>query len=129
MQTTPTSPVSDDLRARLDALDIDVSCALRFSRATLYALAAMSGEAREAIDRCLGEEAAIVRIDNLEASAAIAATLNEARHHIKAAAQDDAATLVRDIERLLVENAADLDDEIAGKACNDTATFARSAGC
>lgn len=129
MQTPATSPVSDDLRARLDALDIDVSCALRFSRATLYALAAMSREAREAIDRCLSEEAAIVRIDNLDASAAIAATLNEARHHIKAAAQDDAATAARDLERLLVENAVDLDGETTRPACNDTESYARSAGC
>lgn len=121
--------MGDDLRARLDALDIDVSCALRFSRATLYALAAMSGEAREAIDRCLSEEAAIVRIDNLEASAAIAATLNEARRHINTAAQGDAATLARDVERLLVENAADLDDEATQAACNDTTSYVRSAGC
>lgn len=109
----PASPLTDDLRARLDALDIDVSCALRFSRATLYALAAMSQEAREAIDRSLSEEAAIVRIDDLDASAAIAATLNEARHHINAAAKDAAADAVRDLERLLVENAADLNTTTA----------------
>ena len=89
---TATAPISDDIRARLDALDIDVSCALRFSRAALYALAAMSKEAREAIDRSLGEEAAIVRVDDISASAAIAATLNEARHHIAAAANDTSST-------------------------------------
>ncbi len=108
MPTASASPLSDDVRARLDALDIDVSCALRFSRATLYALAAMSKEAREAIDRTLGEEAAIVRIDNLDASAAIAASLNEARRHIAAAA-DERSTAVRDLERMLVESAADLE--------------------
>ena len=100
--------MSDDIRARLDALDIDVSCALRFSRATLQALAAMSDEARQAIDRCLAEEAAMVRIENLAASAAIAATLNEARHHIVTAPRDSASAAVRDIERMLVEHAADL---------------------
>ncbi len=101
-------PLTDDLRARLDALDVDVSCALRFSRAALYALAAMSKDAREAIDRSLGEEAAIVRIDDLDASAAIAATLTEARRHIAAAANDDRAAAARDLERMLVESAADL---------------------
>ena len=100
--------MSDDIRARLDALDIDVSCALRFSRATLQALAAMSDEARHAIDRCLAEEAAMVRIEDLAASAAIAATLNEARHHIVTAPRDSAGAAVREIERMLVEHAADL---------------------
>lgn len=112
--------MSDDLRTRLDALDVDVSCALRFSRATLYALAAMSKEAREAIDRCLSEEAAIVRIDDLRASAAITASLNEARHHI-ATASNDTDAAVRDLERMLVESAADL-------AATDVAPRARSAG-
>jgi len=124
LQTSATSPVSDDLRARLDALDIDVSCALRFSRATLYALAAMSQEARQAIDRCLGEEAAIVRIDDLKASDAIAATLNEVRHHINAAAQDDAAVAVRDLERILIETAADM----GGAERGDEPRQAKSAG-
>lgn len=114
-----TAPLPDDLRARLDALDVDVSCALRFSRATLYALAAMSSEARNAIDRCLGEEAAIVRIDDLQASAAITATLNEARRHI--AAGEGAATAVRDLERMLVESAADLDGDLGVIPCNDRA--------
>lgn len=68
----------------------------------------MSDEARQAIDRCLAEEAAIVRIENLAASAAIAATLNEARHHIITAPRDSASAAVRDIERMLVEHAADL---------------------
>lgn len=112
MPTPAAAPLSDDLRARLDALDVDVSCALRFSRATLYALAAMSKEARDAIDRCLGEEAAIVRIDDLQASAAIAASLNEARRHI-AASSGDADAAVRDLERMLVESAADLGAEPA----------------
>lgn len=116
MQTQAAAPLSDDLRARLDALDVDVSCALRFSRATLYALAAMSKDARSAIDRCLSEEAAMVRIDDLKASDAIAATLNEARRHIAAA--DDATDAVRDLERLLVESAADLEGAMAA-ACND----------
>lgn len=110
MPSSAASPLSDDVRARLDALDVEVSCALRFSRATLYALAAISKEAREVIDRTLGEEAAIVRVDNLEASAAIAATLNEARRHIAAAAADERAGAARDLERMLVESAADLEE-------------------
>jgi len=126
LSTPAAAPLSDDLRARLDALDVDVSCALRFSRATLYALAAMSTEAREAIDRCLSEEAAIVRIDDLEASAAIAASLNEARHHIANAG--DAGEAVRDLERMLVESAADLGGDPGAIACNDQAPRIRSAG-
>lgn len=125
MQTPAAAPLSDDLRARLDALDVDVSCALRFSRATLYALAAMSKDARSAIDRCLSEEAAIVRVDDLKASDAIAATLNEARLQI--AATDDVTHAVRDLERLLVESAADLEGALEKAACNDRAP-AKSAG-
>jgi len=121
------APLADDLRARLDALDVDVSCALRFSRATLYALAAMSNEARDAIDRCLGEEAAIVRVDDLKASGAIAATLNEARRHI--ADGDAAANAVRDLELMLVESAADLgDDAGAGAGACEIRTPRVSAG-
>jgi hypothetical protein len=108
LPTLAAPALSDDLRARLDALDVDVSCALRFSRATLYALAAMSREAREAIDQCLGEEAAIVRLDDIEGGAAVAASLNEVRHHIRLAAQDEAANAARDLERALLQTAADL---------------------
>lgn len=117
MPTPAASPLSDDVRARLDALDVEVSCALRFSRATLYALAAISKEAREVIDRTLGEEAAIVRIDNLEASVAIAATLNEARRQIAATAADDRAAAARDLERMLVESAADLEEDSQAARC------------
>lgn len=102
MQTT-----NDDLRARLDAIDIDVSCALAFGRATLQALAAMSAEARHAIDRCLADEAAIVRVEEVNASAAIAAILTETRQSIVAPA-NAVGDAVREIERLLIEQAAKL---------------------
>jgi hypothetical protein len=107
--STPAAPaLPDDLRLRLDALEIDVSCALSLSRATLSALAAMSTEAREAIDRCLADEAAIVRIEDLDGSAAVAATLTEARHQIRSVRDDLSAFATRDLERVLVESAADL---------------------
>lgn len=128
MPKSAAAALSDDIRARLDAIDVEVSCALRFSRATLYALAAMSKEARETIDRCLGEEAAIVRIDDLRASAAIAATLTEARHHIAVQGDEGAAAAVRDLERILVETAADLGGDTAAIPCNDQAPRIRSAG-
>jgi uncharacterized coiled-coil protein SlyX len=99
-----TSTTNDDLRARIDALDIDVGCALAFGRATLQALAAMSAEARRAIDRSLAEEAAIVRVEDVSASAAIAAVLTEARQAI-VAPPSEVADAVREIERLLVEQA------------------------
>jgi hypothetical protein len=102
-----TSTTNDDLRARLDALDIDVGCALAFGRATLQALAAMSAEARHAIDRSLAEEAAIVRVEDVNASHAIAAMLTEARQAI-VAPPNEVAEAVREIERLLVEQAAKL---------------------
>lgn len=108
MSTTAASTLSDDMRVRLDAIDIDVSCALRFARATVYALAALSKDARDALDRCLGEEAAIVRIEDLDGSAAVAAILNEARRHIRSSAYEQTDLATRDIERLLVESAADL---------------------
>lgn len=108
LPTRAASQSLDDLRTRLDALNIDVSCALSLSRATLLALAAMSHEAREAIDGCLGEEAAIVRIEDLDGSAAVAAMLNEARHQIRSVRDDLAAAATRGLERALVESAADL---------------------
>lgn len=43
MNSNP-SRQGDELRARLDMIDIDVRCALGFGRATLAALAAMSQE-------------------------------------------------------------------------------------
>lgn len=102
-----TSTTNEDLRARLDALDIDVSCALAFGRATLQALAAMSAEARHAIDSCLADEAAIVRVEGANASSAIAAILTEARQSIVAPPKE-VLDSVREIERLLVEQAAKL---------------------
>ncbi len=71
----------------------------------------MSREAREAIDRCLGEEAAIVRIEDLDSSAAVTAVLNEARHQIRSVRDDLSAGATRDLERVLVESAADLRGE------------------
>lgn len=108
LQTRATSQSLDDLRQKLDALNIDVSCALSLSRATLLALAAISRDAREAIDSCLSEEAAIVRIEDLDSSAAVAAMLNEARHQVRSIRDDLSAAASRDLERVLVESAADL---------------------
>ncbi len=108
LQTRATSQSLDDLRQKLDALNIDVSCALSLSRATLLALAAISRDAREAIDNCLSEEAAIVRIEDLDSSAAVAAMLNEARHQVRSIRDDLSAAASRDLERVLVESAADL---------------------
>ncbi|MBQ1543060.1 hypothetical protein [Caulobacter sp. CCUG 60055] len=78
MNSNP-SRQGDELRARLDMIDIDVRCALGFGRATLAALAAMSQETRAAIDTALAEEAALVAIDDLRGSAAVAAILEETR--------------------------------------------------
>ena len=102
-----TSTTNEDLRARIDALNIDVNCALAFGRATLQALAALSPEARGAIDRCLTDEAAVVRVEEVDASAAIAAVLTEARQSI-VAPPNETANAMREIERLLIEQAAKL---------------------
>lgn len=102
-----TSTATQDIRARLDALDVDVTCALAFGRATMQALAAMSAEARHAIDRSLSDEAAMVRVEGTSAGAAIAAVLTEARQSI-VAPPNEVAEAVREIERLLVEQAARL---------------------
>lgn len=102
-----TSTTNEDLRARIEALDIDVSCALSFGRAALQALAAMSADARRAIDLCLSDEAALVRLEDAPASSAIAAVLTEARQSIVAPPKE-VLDSVREIERLLVEQAAKL---------------------
>ena len=78
----PANAPLDDVRDRLNALDIDVSCALRFSRVALQVLATVSDEARQSIDRGLTEEIAMTHIEEMDSSAAVAAVLNEARHHI-----------------------------------------------
>lgn len=100
--------LNEEARDRLHALDIDVSCALRLSRVALQALAVVSDEARAAIERGLAEEIAMTRIEDLAASDAVAAILNETRHHIVNAPRDRVSAAVRDIERLLVEQAAEL---------------------
>ncbi len=88
MHTLADAPLNDDIRDRLHALDIDVSCALRFSRIALQALASLSAETRQAIDRCLAEEIGMTRIEEMAGSAAVAAVLNEARHHIATTSRD-----------------------------------------
>jgi hypothetical protein len=119
LSTLAGPALTDDLRLRLDALEIDVSCALSFSRATLSALAAISADAREAIDRCLADEAAIVRIEDLDGSAAVAATLTEARQQIRSVRDDLSAIATRDLERALVESAADLRRNDSAAASRD----------
>lgn len=104
----PANAPLDDIHDRLNALDIDVSCALRFSRVALQVLAAVSDEARQSIDRSLTEEIAMTHIEEMDGSAAVAAVLSEARHHIATAPRDNADEAARFIERLLVERAADL---------------------
>lgn len=101
------APLDDDIRDRLRALDIDLSCALRFSRVALQVLATVSDEARQAIDRSLAEEIAMTHIEDMDSSAAVAAVLNEARHHIASSPGDKADDAARFIDRLLVERAAE----------------------
>lgn len=104
----PANAPLDDVHDRLHALDIDLSCALRFSRVALQVLAAVSDEARQAIDRSLAEEIAMTHIEEMDGSAAVAAILSEARHHIASPSHDNADDAARFIERLLVERAAEL---------------------
>ena len=85
-----------------------MSCALRFSRIALQALAAVSDEARQIIDRGLAEEIAMTRIEDQAGSTAVAAILGDARRQIATAPHDSASVARRDLERLLVEHAADL---------------------
>lgn len=47
LHTLANASLNDDIRNRIRALDIDLSCALRFSRIALQALASASDEARE----------------------------------------------------------------------------------
>lgn len=96
----PADAPLNEIRDRLHALDIDVSCALRFSRVALQVLATVSDEARQAIDRSLAEEIAMTRIEEMNDSAAVAAVLNEARHHIASSSHDSAGDAARVIERL-----------------------------
>lgn len=111
MKTIANAPLDDDIRDRLHALEIDMSCALRFSRIAMQALASVSDEAREAIDRGLAEEVAMTRIEDQTGSAAVAAILNEARRHIASLPSDAVSAARRDLERMLVERAAELGRE------------------
>ena len=115
MTALANMPLDDDIRDRLHALEIDTSCALRFSRIAMQALASVSDEAREAIDRGLAEEVAMTRIEDQAGSAAVAAILDEARRHIGSLPSDSVSAARRDLERLLVEQAAGLgrDEEAA----------------
>lgn len=129
MQTLASVTLNEEARDRLHAIDIDVSCALRLSRVALQALAVVSDEARQAIERALAEEIAMTRIEDLAASDAVAAILSETRHNIVNAPRDRVSTAVRDIERLLIEQAADLACETSGPAHDIEARRSRPGGC
>ena len=88
----PATAPLNDVHDRLHALDIDLSCALRFSRVALQVLATLSDEARQAIDRGLAEEIAMTAIEEMDGSAAVAAVLNEARHHIASSPRGNAGS-------------------------------------
>lgn len=126
MHTLANPPPNDDIRDRIHALDIDVSCALRFARVALQALASVSEEARQAIDRGLAEEIAMTRIEDMDGSAAVAAVLSEARHHIANTPRGVVDGAAREIERMLVERAADLtDDDADGRRLQTAGATAR----
>lgn len=91
-------------------IDIDVRCALGFSRATLAALATVSDEARAAVDAALAEQAAILTIDDLSGSAAVAAIFEETRASLCADAQPGGVR-AQALERMLVKAAAEIDDD------------------
>ena len=65
--------------ARAEAVDIDLQCALALGRSALKALVLISNEASTAVDRCIGEELNLLRMDPLLGSDLTARLVQEMR--------------------------------------------------
>jgi hypothetical protein len=98
-----------DVQQHLKAVDIDLRCSLAFSRAVLQGLAAISAQARHALDAALDEELCAIAFDDADSSTAAHQIVSEARAklHTPMPFQD---RLARDLERAIIEKAAALED-------------------
>ncbi len=90
-----------DLQPRADAVDIDLQCALAFSRSALKALVTLSEEASLMVDQCLADEIAATRLEDHAGSTAIEAILEDMRAVLKRSR--DEHVRARELEDRLIE--------------------------
>jgi hypothetical protein len=76
----------EGLTRRLDAIDTDIRVALAFSRAAMVGLAALSAQARQAVDHALSEDAALIGYDGARGGGA-GAIIAEARDGLRGRGQ------------------------------------------
>ena len=107
-------PAAEAIQRQLRAVDIDLKCALAFNRVLLKGLAAMSAQARHALDVALDEELRTIAFDNAEGAAAVHKIVEGARVELGAESLFRDA-LARDLEQAILDCAAALaDDEDQG---------------
>jgi hypothetical protein len=77
-------PSDEDARcARQVAVDIDLRCALAFSRTAVRALAALSEDASALVDEQLAQELSQVTLERADSMEAVSALLEEMRSDLK----------------------------------------------
>src|SRR5476649_2120893 len=80
MSVNESKPITAEaVQRRLKAVDVDLRCALAFSRALLRGMAAVSSQARHALDAALHEELGVIANDDSECTAAALHIVSEAR--------------------------------------------------
>ncbi len=84
----PRQSKSFDLEPRVDAVDIDLQCALAFGRTALKALVVLSSDACLTVDRCLSEEIAAISLEGHPSSPAVESILEDTRNILRAARED-----------------------------------------
>ena len=92
----------------LETIDIDLRCALAFSRALMRGLATVSPQAQHALDGALREELEVIGMDDCKSSAAAYSIISEARASLKALSSLK-DRLAIDLERAIVEKANSLE--------------------
>ena len=104
-ESEPTS--AEAVQRRLKAVDVDLRCALAFSRALLRGMAAVSSHARHALDAALHEELGVIANDDSECTAAALHIVSEARADLH---RDSGfqSLLALDLERAIIEKAAEV---------------------
>ncbi len=96
-------PNPQSLQASVDATDIDLRCALAFSRSAMRTLAVLSKSAHAELDRCLGEEIDAVAFDDGPGRSAVEAIIEEARASL--AERRHEVERIRRLEEALTEEA------------------------
>ena len=108
MSVNESEPITAEaVQRRLKAVDVDLRCALAFSRALLRGMAAVSSQARHALDAALHEELGVIANDDSECTAAALHIVSEARADLH---RDSGfqSLLALDLERAIIEKAAEV---------------------